>query len=363
MIRKWLLMLLPGLMGAGGSTAPTSQPSTGPSTRPSTRPAPRNSVRPEVPPFMIGVNLCGAEFGQKQLPGEYGKDYTYPQAESLDYYKSRGILLVRLPFRWERMQPTMFGPLDEKELARLQNFVNEVRSRGMKVIPEPHNFARYYDKLIGGCEVNNEAFADFWKRLAEPFRNEEAIWAWGLMNEPHDTNGLWPESAQAGVDAIRTVDTKHVILVPGDKWSGAADWRKYNEDLWVTDPMNKIVYEAHLYFDKDKSGRYVKGYDREKGSPTIGIERLAGFEQWLAERNAVGFIGEFGVPGREARWLEALEVFVNHLREKQISGCYWAGGPWWYDYALSIEPRGGIDAAQMRVLGESSGQSAVGGGQ
>jgi endoglucanase len=298
---------------------------------------------------MIGVNLCGAEFGEKSLPGEYGRHYVYPSAKELDYYKSKGILLVRLPFRWERMQPVLNGELDPAELKRVEIFVAEIRKRDMKMMPEPHNFARYRGELIGSPEVPHSAFADFWRRFAGHFKDEPSIAGWPLVNEPHHTQSLWPAAAQAAVDAIRTVDREHPILIPGDGWSGAADWRKYNEDLWINDPVNRIVYECHLYFDADRSGRYVKSYAEENGSLNVGVERLKAFRAWLNERNAVGFVGEFGVPPDEA-WLESLDVFVKHLHEIGMSGTYWAGGPWWGSYPLSIEPRNGEDRPQLKVL-------------
>jgi endoglucanase len=260
---------------------------------------------------------------------------------------------VRLPFRWERLQPALHGPLDPTELSRLDAFVADVARREMRVIPEPHNYARYRGELIGSPAVPNAAFADFWRRLAGHLKGQASVYAYGLVNEPHDTKGLWPAAAQAAVDAIREVDSSRHIFVPGDGWSGAADWRKNNENLWVTDPANRIVYECHLYFDADKSGRYVKPYDKEKGSPTIGIDRLKPFRAWLDERNAIGFVGEFGVPandGDDPRWIESLDRFVTHLREHQIPGAYWAGGPWWGKYPLSIEPQNGADRPQMKVL-------------
>jgi endoglucanase len=345
MLRRAFGFLFPALLAAG--------PATPPATRPASGPAPRNAVRPVAPPFMIGVNLCGAEFGEKKLPGVYGKDYVYPSAAELDYYKSKGILLVRLPFRWERLQPVLNQDFDAGELKRLDQFVTEIAKRQMKVIPEPHDYARYRGKLIGTTDVPNSAFADFWRRMAEHFKSEPSIYAYSLINEPHATQGLWPAAAQAAVDAIRTVDPTHHIIVPGDGWSGAADWRKNNENLWITDPANLIVYEAHLYFDRDKSGRYLKSYDQEKATPTIGADRLKGFRDWLTERNAIGFVGEFGVPGNEGadpRWQESLVNFVKHLNEIQMSGTYWAGGPWWGNYALSIEPKNGVDRPQIKAL-------------
>ena len=40
--------------------------------------------------------------------------------------------------------------------------------------------------------------------------------------------------------------------------------------------------------------------------------------------------------------------------ELKMPGCYWAGGPWWGEYRLSIEPRNGIDRPQMKILAPDS---------
>lgn len=347
MLRRWLAVLFPALIAA----APATQ-TTRPATRPTT-PPPRNVVRPTPLPFMLGVSLSGAEWGEKNLPGTINRTYVYPTAASLDYYKSKGVMLIRLPFRWERVQPQLMGEFDAAELQRIDDFVAEVRKRGMKVTPEPHNYARYHADLIGSPRVPNAAFADFWRRFAAHLKDEPSLYAFSLVNEPHDTQGLWPAAAQAAVDAIRTVDRDHHILVPGDGWSGAPNWPTSNPNLWITDPSNKIVYEAHLYFDRDRSGQYKKSYDEEKGSPAVGVDRLKPFTDWLAERNAVGFLGEFGIPANEGddpRWLVTMENLVRRLHELQMPGCYWAGGPWWGKYPLSIEPKNGEDRPQMKVL-------------
>src|SRR5206468_880874 len=111
------------------------------------------------------------------------------------------------------------------ELARMDEFVSACRGRRMRVILEPHNYARYQGKVIGSPEVPAAAFADFWSKLAAHYSDDPAIYAYGLMNEPHDTKGLWPGAAQAGVDAVRSADSTHFILVPGDHWSSAKGWR------------------------------------------------------------------------------------------------------------------------------------------
>src|SRR5574340_181881 len=53
-----------------------------------------------------GINLAGAEFNGSKLPGVLNKDYVYPKEAEFDYFASIGANVIRLPFRWERIQPS-----------------------------------------------------------------------------------------------------------------------------------------------------------------------------------------------------------------------------------------------------------------
>jgi len=71
--------------------------------------------------FARGINLPSASFNDKHLPGMYGTDYIYPTANDLDYYASKGFSVVRLTYRWERLQRSLFGNLDRRRCAEAQH--------------------------------------------------------------------------------------------------------------------------------------------------------------------------------------------------------------------------------------------------
>ncbi len=98
-----------------------------------------------------GVNLAGAEFGTA-IPGQLGIDYIWPTVEELDHFHARGMNIVRIGFRWERMQPALNGPLDADYLASLDALVAHAATLGIRVILNPHNFA---DRIARGapCRV------------------------------------------------------------------------------------------------------------------------------------------------------------------------------------------------------------------
>jgi endoglucanase len=308
-----------------------------------------------VPPeaAMVGVNLAGGEFGK--LPGVANRDYAYPGPRQFDYCQAKALTVIRLPLKWERLQPKLMSRLDEAELTRLDTAVKLAAERGLKILLNVHNYARYQGQIIGMPEVPNEAFADFWRQLAAHYEDEAAIIGLGLMNEPHDTGGRWPAAAQAAIDAIRKVDRRHAIFVCGDGWSGAHSWLKINGNLRLQDPADNLVYEAHQYFDRDHSGTYQQSYEDSGAHPQIGVERLRPFAEWLQEHHARGFIGEFGVPDDDPRWLEVLDHFLDAMKAERIGGTYWAAGGWWGKYPLSVEPRDGRDRPQMEVLGLYAG--------
>lgn len=307
---------------------------------------------------MIGVNLAGAEFGSGR--GVYGTDYIYPTTSVLDYYERKGVELVRLPFTWERMQPTLGGPLDPAELSRLQSFLTDAAAHGMQVVLDLHNYGRYDGAVIGSAAVPVSAFQEFWGALAAAVQGYPAVHGYGLMNEPHDMGNahVWPDAAQAAVDAIRAVDSQHTIIVAGDSWSGARQWQEANPYLSINDPADNLLYEAHVYFDRDGSGTYRGSFDEEGATTTTGVERVQPFLDWLDQHGARGFIGEYGVPNDDPRWLDTLDTFLDALDANGIPSTYWAGGDWWGDYKLAIAPRNGEDAPQMDVLEQHIAQPA-----
>jgi aryl-phospho-beta-D-glucosidase BglC (GH1 family) len=244
---------------------------------------------------MIGVNLESAAFGSGS---NYGYDYIYPGATELDYYHSKGLDLIRLPFTWERMQPDLGGPLNPDELARMEAFIDAAAELGMQVVIDLHNYGRYDGQAIGTSAVPISAFADFWSQLATALHGHPGLAGYDIMNEPNSMGGtdVWPAAAQAAVDAIRAVDMHTTIYMEGDAWSGAQSWLQYNSNFHINDVANRLVYEAHIYFDHDNSGVYAGSYDLEQAYPNIGVDRLQPFLEWLHANNAQACVGEFSVP-------------------------------------------------------------------
>jgi endoglucanase len=321
------------------------------------------SGKPEAHPRR-GVNLCGAEFGTgrdfcNENPGRLGREYTYNSERSVAYFAEHGISLIRLPFRWERIQPRLGMPLDPAELERLKLFLHWARRHGATVILDPHNYGRYrirrngrvvdavIDQEIGGsAPVTRRHFADLWNRLSAAFGDDPAVEAYGLMNEPHDMGRSdWKAISQAAVDAIRRRGDRKLILVPGDRYSNSEQFAKINgRTAWINDPAGRVAYEAHCYFDSDFSGSYRMSYDaelaRDQDLEHRGSRRIRPFIDWCSANRVQGFVGEFGLPGSDPHWLTVLADFLRAIDQAGMEGCWWAAGEWWPpNYPLLLQPR------------------------
>jgi aryl-phospho-beta-D-glucosidase BglC (GH1 family) len=302
--------------------------------------------------LLIGVNLAGAEFDPKNVPGVFGTNYTYPTYSEIDYYAGKGMDVLRLPFLWERMQHIQLGPLDAAELGRLDDAVNYAAGKGLKIEIEAHNYGYGFGALIGSAQTPNSSFADFWGKLAFHYKSNPDI-IFGLMNEPHEQSAsAWLGSTNAAISAIRSTGAAQQILVQGSYWDGAWTWTTTDNaaviGTGVQDPAHNFAFEVHQYLDADGSGTHAGVV-----SATIGVERLTAITQWAETTGSRLFLGEVGVAS-DPTSLTALDEMLSYMQ--QHTGAwqgvtYWAGGPWWpANYIFLIEPQNGVDTPQMDIL-------------
>ena len=131
------------------------------------------------------------------------------------------------------------------------------------------------------------------------------------MNEPHDI----PEG---GTVVARDLpkgsprDSRRSTRMHADSGFGFDGWAsaqavsrgKRPLELGSIREVPNIVYEAHLYFDHDGSGKYGFDYAGESEAESrSGIARASTPYNrscdWCEQNEVQGFIGEFGVPADE----------------------------------------------------------------
>jgi endoglucanase len=319
---------------------------------------------PRYPAMVRGANVSGGEFGR--VPGTYATDYIYPGREQIDFYASRGFSVLRVPFRWQRVQHTLYGGLDvvgdgSGDFERLRKLVGTITGRGMVAVLDPHDYGGRnvgsQGVLIGSAALPVAAFDDLWRRLAQTFKGNERVW-FNLMNEPAGISASrWKMIAQSATNAIRATGALNRILVPGTAWTGAHSWVSSGNAAQMTsfvDPAHNYAFDVHQYLDRDSSGSQgtcVTG---------AGAKRLNAFIVWArAAPNRSGFLGEFAggdpaVPGRQGCATELRALLDSAERSGVFVGwTAWGGGPWWnkaYMFRLQPAGRGGGDTSYMHIL-------------
>jgi endoglucanase len=300
-----------------------------------------------------GVSLAGAEFNGNKLPGVLYKDYVYPKETEFDYFASVGANVIRLPFRWERIQPSLEGELDAAELHNLETTVAMAKSRGMCVILDVHNYGTYRGKAVGTTEVPVQAFINLWTQLAAKFSDTSAV-VFGLMNEPFKlSTEQWAGTAQQTVDAIRKTGAGNLILVSGARWSGVHEWQKLksgasnaNAFAHFEDPLKRTWIEVHQYADPNYSGT------GQTCVPAANFKKMFdNITRWAKANDQQLFLGEFGAPANRA-CLDALDAMLAQMEDESVwrGWTYWAAGSWMGRYPLSVQPKNGRDAPQMGIL-------------
>jgi endoglucanase len=307
-----------------------------------------------------GVNIAGAEFDTDAIPGRHGHDYVYPDSDTIAYFASKGMNIIRVPVLWERIQRKVGADIEPEHAERIAAVVRLAAARRMRVIIDVHNYARYADAVIGTPNTPLSALGNLWRQIAARFNDNDSV-IFGLMNEPHGLRTeTWLEAVNMAIAEIRRVGAGNLILVPGNGWSSARTWvtrgltsRNYGSlngkvMLNVVDPANNYIYEVHQYFNRDWTGTKP-----DCQSVDIGIRTLTPFTLWARENRKRGFLGEFGV-GSSPTCLAALERVLKFMAENNDvwqGWTYWAGGRLWdTEYFTSIQPLKGKDRPQMSVL-------------
>jgi len=323
-------------------------------------------------PAMFGANIAGGEFANTSThpyPGTLNGNYWYPRQDDIDMAKAIGVELVRVPFKWDRIQHDTEGVLDAglwmPDINALDASINAMEARGMRIILDMHNYAsRSFtvggtttSYVLGSPQLPISEFARVWRLLADHYKDRPSIWGYDLMNEP---GPVWVDveqrismstliaAYQAAVNAIREVDTKHAIILEGRGSNHSSSWLTGGAPLFaagtgVVDPMNNLVASAHCYTDKDQDGGWNNGgtvqaelvssgkYPDLASAYECGVDRVKPFVDWCVANNIRGLVGEYTLPGitDTANWDIVSERLMAYMRDHGnglISGTQWSSG-------------------------------------
>jgi endoglucanase len=368
---------LPSGDGSNGAAPPSGPNGATPPPAGEPPPSPGDGTSPPGPPVppplenLRGTNLVGMEgdYGFDQASGPVAdRDYAVHANAIVDYLVTKNVNVLRFLFSWERMQPTLGGPIPATTgnykgyYDNYKRIVDYATSKGMTVVVSPWQpsssggagGARYRGNLVGGGTVTTEHFADFWSKMATTYADNPRV-AINLVNEPNGMSTMaWFGIAQAAVTAIRDAGFTGDIYVPGNGWTGAASWNDSSYDTaspkrsnaygWLNargpgqpllDPLGRSIVEVHSYADSDASGSST-----EVVSTTATRTRVKGVVEWARANALRVWIGEIGMyadaSNAKANWND-FAGYASDNTDALVGYAWWACGKpgWWNDVGAS----------------------------
>jgi endoglucanase len=187
-------------------------------------------------PFKRGVNLTG----WFQTSDVRQIQFTKFTKQDLINIKSLGCDVIRLPINLHAMTG---GGLDYTIDPLLYYFLDQAvdwsEELKLHLILDNHSFdpAENTDPNVANILI------PVWTQMADHFKDRSNYLYYEVLNEPHGiSDSVWNSIQQRVIDAIRSVDTKHTIVV------GPAGWNSYNnlKNMPYYEDDN-LIYTFHFY--------------------------------------------------------------------------------------------------------------------
>jgi endoglucanase len=304
--------------------------------------------------FRYGMSVAGLEYSSSTSNPLYNENYTDIPSSVFEQIKSTGLDHVKVPFDWMALQPQLGGELNEEYLSHINQTVKNAASHSLGVILDMHNFGRYgaedSNKVVDGEIVSIQNFVDVWQRLSQIYKDDSRILAYCLMTEPYDMptpttpenykNSTTTTMYNETIAALRSLGDTTLIITQLDQWASVRMFTQiYGPDPepWIIDPINHTIYEAHMYFDTEGSGKYtdnnsafVVTYPTSKA-----ISDMQPYITWCKKHNLPVYFGEFGVPNTEV-YTNYLQDILTFFDKNNVNWTYWAmSREGWYNSATS----------------------------
>lgn len=262
-----------------------------------------------------GINLTGGS--------DYDAFWSFPTTAEIRWAKRQGFDVVRVPYRWERLQPTLGGAFDAGHQTALDNVVREIVAQGMIAQPVAHNFGGRVvvggtgaigapEVKIGTASLTHAHWEDFCLRLGGLWDDiSDSVWL-DLMNEPESLplNGYATTTDHLvaiynkGIVQVRAAGFTGRIVLEGNGYNNA---QFFDTNPWYnagsTPPTSADAFHAGIVDSGNNWIASVHNYpEPDHGDDTSPIAnartlrtRMDNVLAWCTSTGRTVIVGEFGV--------------------------------------------------------------------
>jgi endoglucanase len=184
--------------------------------------------------FNKGVNLTG------WFAASNARSIAFTKFTKKDFQniKSMGCDVVRLPIELHSMTSGspdyIVDPIFYNYLDQVIDWTEELQ---MNLIIDNHTIPDAKSKTV---EI---PLMKIWPQMANHYKGHSTLVFYEILNEPNTLLASdWAKIQQNVVDTIRTIDTKHTIIVTGADWGGIAGLTALKK---LSDP--NLIYSFHFY--------------------------------------------------------------------------------------------------------------------
>ncbi|MDR0656450.1 MAG: glycoside hydrolase family 5 protein [Treponema sp.] len=329
--------------------------------------------------FSRGVNLSGWFQYTGSARGIHFRKFT---REDFRDMKDLGINIVRLPIQLDKMTgPAPSYVPDPLFLELLDRAVDWAEEYEIFIILDNHSS----DGSSGSAPDDIDGFlVPAWTHMADHFRNRSKFVLYEILNEPYGgiSAARWGAVQGAVIDAIRTRDTVHTIIVGGHSWNSIDSLKElplytdknllytfhfydpyyftHQGQNWAEPSMAELrglpfPHDAHAMPSIPENllaaglGPYFKNTYPRDAKPSALAASLDKVVRFSRERNVPVFCGEFGVKmgncldEDRVRWYKTTAALLDERRIPRTSWDYYG------DFGLYKTGRGGSIYSDLNV--------------
>ena len=186
----------------------------------------------------------------------------YITREDIAYIKQTGMNSIRLPFHYKLFTDEDYMGLKSNQdgFARVDSVIKWCKTEGLYVILDMHDAPggqtgdniddSYGYPWLFESETSKQLFSEIWKKITDRYKNEPTVLGYDLLNEPiatyftnkEEINKLLVPVYKRGVEAIRSVDPNHIILLGGAQWN--SNFSMFDEKAIDSN----MLYTCHRYW-------------------------------------------------------------------------------------------------------------------
>lgn len=186
----------------------------------------------------------------------------YITREDIAYIKQTGMNSIRLPFHYKLFTDEDYMGLKSNQdgFARVDSVIKWCKAEGLYVILDMHDAPggqtgdniddSYGYPWLFESETSKQLFSEIWKKIADRYKNEPTVLGYDLLNEPiatyftnkEEINKLLVPVYKRGIEAIRSVDPNHIILLGGAQWN--SNFSMFDEKAIDSN----MLYTCHRYW-------------------------------------------------------------------------------------------------------------------